>query len=732
MMSKGSFWADCRENLKRRSWTVLVGALALFLALPVRLALELSVEGRRIAENPSWLGEMTKREWMGDAFMQIVSNGWFVFLVFLLALLFAVQGFSWLDSRRKLDLYLSVPVSPRRRFAVVYGNGAAVFAVCYFVMLLLVLPAAAVMGALTGEALLYALLMYLVNLLFFLTCYNMALTAVMLTGNGMVSLLAAAVLFFYEPVARWLFDEMRSSFFDFYCDLGDVSELAVTSPVVAFLRENAMLREYFAGYGSRYLSSFGRLIALMAVQAAAYGALSWFLYRKRRAEAAGSALAFERIRTPVKLLLMIPLTLLSGMWFWQLAEESVPFALLGMLIGLFLSHGLLQVLFDFDIRSVLCAKWHLPAAGAAAALIFACFALDLTGYDAYIPKTEQIGSVGVAFCNDSYGFGFYENLFKRDMYHEDPEKYMLKHMESEDRDTVAAVRALAAEAVRREENRGSDRETEPSGSFSGGATDVSIRYTLTDGRKVYRTIRADAQENIREFDAIFADADFQTARYQICDPALLESGGELQISYGNGLNRVSWLDSPEPLLEAYGRDLSKYSCSLMLDSLPVGKLVFIWKGPEKMEYSWEYPVYEAFTETVELLRGQDVYMEPEEGGVLSADQLLSVSITCYNLEEEDISWSDGGSRSITYSPEKEITQVYAGAEQLSRIAPALYPQNLLDVAGNGITGRYWDSDNYQAAVTFRPGERFTEAYLYFTVLEDRLPEFVIEETKYGG
>ena len=88
---------------------------------------------------------------------------------------------------------------------------------------------------------------------------------------------------------------MRSSFFDFYCDLGDVSELAVTSPVVAFLRESAMLREYFAGYGSRYLSSFGRLIALMAVQAAAYGALSWFLYAKRRAEAAGSALAFERI-----------------------------------------------------------------------------------------------------------------------------------------------------------------------------------------------------------------------------------------------------------------------------------------------------------------------------------------------------------------------------------------------------------------------------------------------------
>ena len=70
----------------------------------------------------------------------------------------------------------------------------------------------------------------------------------------------------------------------------------------------------------------------------------------------------------------------------------------------------------FCARSGICRRL-----GAAAALIFACFALDLTGYDAYIPKTEQIGSVGVAFCNDSYGFGFYENLFKRDMYHEDPE-----------------------------------------------------------------------------------------------------------------------------------------------------------------------------------------------------------------------------------------------------------------------------------------------------------------------
>ena len=77
---------------------------------------------------------------------------------------------------------------------------------------------------------------------------------------------------------------------------------------------------------------------------AAYGLFAWFLYRKRRAEAAGNALAFDWIRTPVKLLLMVPITLLSGMWFWPLADYSIPFAVVVMFIGLFVSQCLVQML----------------------------------------------------------------------------------------------------------------------------------------------------------------------------------------------------------------------------------------------------------------------------------------------------------------------------------------------------------------------------------------------------
>lgn len=728
MTSKSSFWVNCRENLKRRGWTVLLCALALFLALPVRMALSLSVQSRRIGEDPEWLGEMTRGEWMGSVLMRNVSDPFFLILVLALAVLLAVQGFSWLDSRKKLDLYLSVPVSARRRFAVIYGNGAAVFAVCHLSMLLLTLGTGAVMGAVGGGELLYALLMYLADFLFFLVCYNMALTALLLTGNVLTALLFSCVLFFYEYIVRSLFDGMRSSFFAAYCDLSDVAGRAFSSPAVSWLTRGSGLLEYFSGNGGRYLASFGRLLLLTAVQAAVYGSVAWLLYRHRKAEAAGKALAFDWLKTPVKLLLMVPVTLLSGMWFRQLAEGSIPFAFLGMLLGLLFSHGLLQVLYEFDIRSILKAKWHLLAAGAVSAAVFAVFVLDLTGYDTWIPKEEEIESVGAAFRNDSYSFGFYENLFGRDMYHEEPEKYMLRRMESEDKDTIAAVRALAASAAE-QRKKGQGSRFEPA---AFGTTPVSVRYTLSGGRKVYRTIWADVEKNARELDALFADADFQTARYQICDPALQERSAQLQVFYGDGLDQVSCLGITAELLEAYGRDLSEYSYSLMLNSLPVGKLVITWKdGPQEQEYSWIYPIYEEFSETIALLQDQGIYTNTEEKGVLSGDQLTSVSITCYNLQEDDVEYDANGSRSVTYSPEREVTQTYTQPDELEQIAPALFPDNLRDVAGDGITGKLWN-DNFEVSVVFAPDEHFSESYLYFIVLEERLPSFVLEETKKTG
>ena len=55
-------------------------------------------------------------------------------------------------------------------------------------------------------------------------------------------------------------------------------------------------------------------------------------------------MAFTRSKSVVKLLLMIPVTLMAGLWFRGLSGGSIFFTVLGMLIGLLLCHGLIQII----------------------------------------------------------------------------------------------------------------------------------------------------------------------------------------------------------------------------------------------------------------------------------------------------------------------------------------------------------------------------------------------------
>lgn len=48
MISKSSFWASMRENLKRRGWTVLLCMLVMFLVLPVSQAMAVSVNRQKV------------------------------------------------------------------------------------------------------------------------------------------------------------------------------------------------------------------------------------------------------------------------------------------------------------------------------------------------------------------------------------------------------------------------------------------------------------------------------------------------------------------------------------------------------------------------------------------------------------------------------------------------------------------------------------------------------------
>lgn len=98
MISKNSFWVRIRENLKRRGWTVLLCMLSMFLVLPVCQAMAISVD-RKNVENGTvyYMGIFDGPGWVARNFMNAISfDRVLLIITAAFAVLFAIQGFSWL------------------------------------------------------------------------------------------------------------------------------------------------------------------------------------------------------------------------------------------------------------------------------------------------------------------------------------------------------------------------------------------------------------------------------------------------------------------------------------------------------------------------------------------------------------------------------------------------------------------------------------------------------------
>ena len=128
MMSKNSFLVNMKENNKRRIWLWILSGLFWFLYYPIGMMMSIGRQ-QTINEVRGFSEAVAKerillaaREWLS-----VASNGGHLVIVSLIAAVCAIQGFSYLYYRQKVDFYHSIPVKKSRRFAVIYLNGILVF-----------------------------------------------------------------------------------------------------------------------------------------------------------------------------------------------------------------------------------------------------------------------------------------------------------------------------------------------------------------------------------------------------------------------------------------------------------------------------------------------------------------------------------------------------------------------------------------------------------------------------
>ena len=627
MTSKISFFNICKENIKRRIWLLVLTSLTFFISMPLTMMI--------ILQNDVSYGEITEGEMQG-IFSGFFGMGFNSFLAAAFAIICAVAGFSWLYSKKKVDLFHSVPVKREKMFAACYVNGIVLYVVPYLVSCLICLIIVSRYMAITGSLLSMAAITFFVHILFFLLFYNVMLVAVMLTGNMISCLITGGVLFVYAMAVRTLLEAYLSYFVVTHYENWSLDKLRFSSPLLTIIdfagrfvghRENVMF--YLTG------GSFALYLLQCIVLTVLTGALALLLYKNRPSEAAGRSIAFTKILHWYRILLVIPLSLGSGIFFSVLvnAQSGVlqaAWMCFGLIFGLVLSHGFIEVLFQMDIRGMFSYKRQLLGTGIVVFLIAFSIRGDWYGFNRSMPKEKDVRSIAVYIPVIDEG-----NVYMRDTgggaLLSGTDEYIFENME------------LTSEGVYELAEKGAEYAGKNNWEQSDNVCFVYfvVKFNMKNGKEIYKRYWLDAEKAYPFIEEIYDSEEYKAVmlkRFRECVP---ENVTITDVEYNDMELEKRWI--PE-FLEIYEKEYETLTLEQIDESNVEAFMDFNCMDQERgIEMRGRsIPIYGACKDTVRFLRehgGGDLLLD-----VFDAERIERIQIIIYDKETEE---ADGHKITVT-------------------------------------------------------------------------------------
>ena len=705
MTSRNSFWDRSRENHKRRIWVWIVSVFVQLVAYIGFVTIYLTRIRRWNTEGAYRTTEAFKRamcEATQDALGFSNYEGW---IVIALAVIIGMQGFAYLYDRRKVDMYHSVPVSRKKRFAVIYVNGIIIYLTATLVSLFISVVLAAVQGAVNGAVLATAGLAFVWNLLYFLVMYHTMILAVMITGNRMITSGVCAVLIIYEEVLYSLINSYSYSFFD-TMDGYFVSLQTKLSVLDDYEQMTWQLKRI--GTASEIAKQALPYYAKWLVIAIVLLAVGYLAYSKRKSEAAGKAIAYGFLEPIIKIAIAIPGGMLIGNIVYNASYSDEKLLVIGMLAGTLILSAVLEVAYDFDIKAL---GRHLVSTGVAVAgalFVFFIFQADLFGYDRYLPDADSVESV--AFSTE----GFYNSYWDASHDYISQWEYEKANMFLTD---VEPVLTLA--------QKSQQEDTE----LMGDARYAHILYRLKSGQEVGRSIWIDFDNPVTAalLDQIMGSDAWKIGTYQIMkDKELYDN--PVSIVYTNGaVNMAVPTGDMEVLRDAWIKDMQQFDFSMGRNTRPCGIIQLSYSDYR----SNELYVYENFTNTIAYLKSVDAYYPL----ALKAEDIESITITNYHneLNDYDESYDSAPVDVMTQEVEADygsaVTEAtFEDKAEIAQILQACYPNMLTE----NLSDPEEMSGNYDVAIVFKKDTNYpydrTAYYFSYTMYADKVPAFVEEAT----
>ena len=637
MTSKRSFINIAKEDLKRRVWPIALALVGFFFALPV-LAL-IKVEDH-LSSLENGLDTLLSLQYSFASFALGPRNSLAVIGLIIMAVLNGMHGMKYLHNKQEMDFYGSVPMLRTEKFAAAYLNGILITAIPYVIMFLLAAVFGATNGLLTGAGFFYGVQTVLILLCSYVLIYSFVVLAAVLTGHGAVTLAASGVLTMGLLIYELLFEAYGTSFFMSKYDTFDIDKVAWLSPftALAYMIDTPSSRKYIYYYMTgNYVAAVTGLIV-----AAALFILCMVLIKKRPAESAGKAMAFEITKPVVKVFIMVPVALAFGLMFPSISNSNVyRWLVFGIIVGTVIAHAVIEIIYEFDFKA--CTK-HLPsmiAGGIITVLIVCVFIFDPFGYDIGLPKKENIVSAAV-YADGINSGSYYVMDYRYDEDYMSEEERVMKKMMLKDIDDVYVLAQKGCEFAKanRMQRRSlgedflfAERDPEP--------VRLAVNMRLRSGKEVKRTFYLDTEdaEGYEAFKRIYDTDEYKNMEYFLLSDEMGPIEDRIQyISYGTGDYADSTAHMSREEIQQFLDTLKEETRALTLDTLkdevPIGLIeanVMDDMPGFRDAYSVEIGyVYPSFAKTIALLEKHDI----ETGKNRTADDISYIKKTTWSDDYE--------------------------------------------------------------------------------------------------
>ncbi len=617
-----------RDGMRRNLWAIVLSTVGFFMAqlLPVLMTAQHSLSAHK-QDLVNMNAADAAASWEGyvESVGQMLGgqNPFAKAAVIILAITCGVSMFAYLHNRRKVDFYHSLPISRSRLFAVNYATGALCALVPYLVLHVLSIVGACAMGF--GGAVNASLIGVIVsNVIFFFLLYAMAAVTTIVCGNTIIALLLGLWVYFGPTLTTALWQGLKGMFFQTY-----TPDVSMTS--LLFCNKFAPLIEYFAVNGakmsgsaaetaSNYASSaigtiinpglqtaqsaIGLLIGY-AVAAIVITALALFLFRIRKSERAGTALAFNPIKLPIKIIICAVMGTAFAEVLQMLAYESKLWFWVGLVLGTVIFHCVVEIIYAFDFRAIVRKPVQLVIILAVLCAGLLTMQFDVFGYDKWLPDEGSIEAAAPTEFNVDAGI-------------------LLSEPEN-----IAATRQLAVLGVE-SLNQTSEDDTP--------TIYTVIAFQMKNGQVKTRAYNLPSTDEVLALEKqVFQSAEYKQKNWSLFTLSDVNEGYHRNIDFytnGDGYNCVGTLSDPQKVQDIIDT-LQKETLTHTGDARPVLRMEFSQQGDNEAMNSDYYSegavcVTDKDVKTLALIK-KYTNIVPK---AISAENVKSVALSIY-LPDKD-------------------------------------------------------------------------------------------------